>query len=107
MIVYLPSRSQVSDAYLPFQAMYSVNKQPHSLMGKEYNSHAIDLARECRVFDIPFLDLTPVLRARERQGKRLFWSYDEHMRPQGYRLAAEKTFAIWRHVFGKAPRNIR
>lgn len=104
-IVYLPSRSQVSDAYLPFQAAYSVDKQPHSLMGPQYNSNATELARVCSMLNIPFLDLTPALGKREQKGERLFWSFDEHMRPAGYRLAAERTFEFWRDAIGNAPQS--
>jgi hypothetical protein len=28
--------------------------------------------------------LTPLLRREEDAGRRLFWDYDNHMRPEGY-----------------------
>ena len=34
------------------------------------------------------VDLTPILRAMEDSGRRMYWNYDEHMRAAGYAVAA-------------------
>ncbi len=94
-IAYLPSRSQISDAYLPFQAKYNHDRQPTSLMPQTYQLHATLLKQSCRSLDLPFLDLTPILRDVEARGQRLFWNYDEHLKPHGYELVAENIFHWW------------
>ena len=86
LIAYLPSRSQVSDAYLTFQARYNHDRHPTSLMPQAYQSHAALLKKSCESLDLPFLDLTPILRDVETRGQRLFWNYDEHLNPHGYEL---------------------
>ena len=40
---------------------------------------------------MPFLDLTPQLRAREAAGEHLYWDYDHHFRPAGYAFAADRS----------------
>ena len=36
-----------------------------------------------------------MLRAREEEGERMYWDYDEHMKPQGYRVVGEALYAWW------------
>lgn len=88
-LAYLPSGHQVSDAYLPYHSEYSTNKTPTSLQGPRYQHHALTLGQECEKLNIPFLDLTPLLRKHESGGERLYWDYDEHMRENGYLLAGK------------------
>lgn len=94
-VVYLPSRSQVSDAYLRFQKDFNFNKELTSLMGDEFQGHARSIEVSARRLNIPFLDLTPILRERELGGERLFWNYDEHMKSAGYEIVARSIFDWW------------
>ncbi len=94
-VVYLPSRSQVSDAYLRYQKDFNINKEPTSLMGNEFQRHALSLRMSTRWLQIPFLDLTPLFREKEAKGERLFWNYDEHMKSAGYEFTARSIYGWW------------
>jgi len=48
--------------------------------------------------DIPFLDLTPILREEEDAGARMYWEYDIHMRPTGYITAGNAIYDWWSAV---------
>jgi hypothetical protein len=96
LVAYLPLKNQVSDRYLPFQARYSPAGSVRSLMGEEFQRNAAGLAATCRRLGVGFVDLTPELRAIEAQGRALYWDYDDHPRPEGYRVAAERIFEGWR-----------
>ena len=83
-VAYLPHALQVSDYYMSFARRYAVVKPVDSLAGPQYQRQAAQLAQACGSLDVPFLDLTPLLRREEDAGRRLFWDYDNHMRPEGY-----------------------
>lgn len=95
MVVYLPTRSQVSDAYLEYQVRFARAKFVTSLMGETYQQHARGLGADCAALDISFLDLTSTLRQAEMQGRRLYWDHDEHMRPDGYERVARTILDHW------------
>jgi hypothetical protein len=99
-LVYLPTKSQVTDRYLAFQAAYSPGGT--SLTGEEFQIHARWLARSCAALGIPFLDLTPLLRELEAAGPELYWRYDDHLRPRGYRAVGERLFAWWSKEAGES-----
>lgn len=94
-VAFLPSLNQVSDAYLDAQRRISAPIDVASLTGDAYQQHARDLARDCAALGIPFLDLTPALRAAEASGERLYWPYDGHMRPAGYERVGRELYAWW------------
>jgi len=95
VVVYLPSLNQVSDAYLPAQSRLSAPIEEATLTGERFQRQARDLARACAVAGVAFFDTTPGLAWRERNGERLYWPYDGHMRAAGYRAVAEDVLA-WR-----------
>lgn len=94
-VVYIPTKSQVTDRYMTSVARYSAAEDVVSLMGEEFQVHAAGLSASCARLSVPFLDLTPELRRRESAGQELFWRYDDHFRPRGYRAAAEEIFSWW------------
>jgi len=53
------------------------------------------LGESCRALGVAFLDLTPALRKAEVEGGPLYWSYDDHMRPVGYRKVEKLVYAWW------------
>ncbi len=53
------------------------------------------LGESCRALGVAFLDLTPALRKAEAEGGPLYWSYDDHMRPVGYRKVEKLVYAWW------------
>jgi hypothetical protein len=83
-VAYLPHALQVSDYYMTFALRYAVEKPVTSLAGPEYQRQAEEVGRNCRELNVPFLDLTPVLRREEAAGHHLYWDYDNHMRAAGY-----------------------
>lgn len=87
-ITYVPQPNQVTDHYLQFKQKYCP-PGVSSLTGEVYQQGASRLGEEAKVLGIPFLDLTPAVRAVEAKGEHLYWNYDEHMRPDGYKLIAQ------------------
>lgn len=89
---YIPLNLQVSDYYLPFALKFSRRPVVKSLTAPEYQIHREALATQCDVLDIPFLDLTPILKSLEDQGKHLYWDYDNHMRGEAYFLIGSELY---------------
>jgi hypothetical protein len=95
-LAYLPYKLQVSDRYLPFERRLSPRRDITSLLGEEYQAPARNLRQLCQIVKVPFLDLTPVLRAAEETGRALYWEHDEHMRAEGYGLVGATLAEWWR-----------
>jgi len=95
-VAYLPHSLQVSDYYMAFALRYAVEKPVRSLTGPEYQRQAAALAEMCRSLDVPFVDLTPLLRSEEEAGRHLFWDYDNHMRGAGYAFVGRTLAERWR-----------
>ncbi|MGB0580463.1 MAG: SGNH/GDSL hydrolase family protein [Limisphaerales bacterium] len=91
---YIPLNHQISDHYVPFAMKFS--RAPRggvkSLQSEEYQVHRRALEIQCDVLEIPFLDLTPVLKNLEDKGNRLYWEYDNHMRGESYLLVGSELF---------------
>lgn len=87
-VVYVPQAAQVSDHYMPFKQKFCPPGVP-SLQGASYQQGAATVARHAKALEIPFLDLTPMIRSREAAGDHLYWDHDEHMRPGGYTFVAQ------------------
>lgn len=87
-ITYVPQPNQVTDYYLPFKQRYCPPGVP-SLTGEAYQQGVATLGHHASSLGITFQDLTPAVRAAETRGEHLYWDYDEHMRPAGYRLIAQ------------------
>ena len=94
-VVYVPTKSQVTDRYRPFFARFTSTEGMDALTGDRFQVHALNLSAACRTAQVPFLDLSPLLREREAAGPPLYWDYDDHFRPQGYRAAAGWIFDWW------------
>lgn len=105
IVVHLPYKAQVSDYYLGFQEQYDENKQPISLMAERYQVHAEALRIECERLQVPFLDLTPLIRAREADGQRMYWDFDEHMKAASYLVIGETIYDLWRETSAQAVEN--
>jgi len=91
VIVYLPSRNQITRYYYPYERALSTEDLPDSLdlTTNAYQIHQQVLLKQCNELGIKFLDLTMPLRSKEEEGVHLYWNYDEHMRSVGYRTVAE------------------
>lgn len=93
-VVYLPTKMQVSDRYLPFVAQYSPPGSAVSLTAERFQRHARALAETTGALGVPFLDLTPTMRAGDA-ARPLYWDYDDHLRSDGYRITAGAIFDWW------------
>ncbi len=102
VVAYLPERSLVTDHYLQFDARCS--KMPVSsiqMTEPRYQRQRQSLAQQCQQADVPFLDLTPLVQAEEAAGHHLYWSYDDHMRGEGYVMLGEAIFEWWGGLAGR------
>jgi len=91
-IAYLPYPGQVSDYYIPFKHRFG-GRDVTSMSGPQFQVQAAHLADVAARLDVPFLDLTPQIRARETAGEHLYWDYDHHLRPAGYAFVADALYA--------------
>lgn len=96
MVVYIPYKGQVSDYYLDYVEQFDEDKEPTSLMSETYQTHASSIRAECERFDIPFLDMTAILRQREAKGERMYWDFDEHMKASSYLMTGAQIYEFWR-----------
>ena len=90
-LAYIPYPAQVSDYYVPFKHRYG-GRDVTSISGPEFQVQAEHIAEEAARLSIPFLDLTPLLAAREAAGQHLYWDYDHHFRPAGYAFVADALY---------------
>ena len=97
LVVYIPSKNQVSNAYLKyeFEMCLEACNDSIDLTKPAYQLHQKIIADQCRAFGLNFIDLSNQLRAKEAANNRLFWNYDEHMRGHGYLLCGEMIFDRW------------
>ncbi len=91
-LAYLPYPAQVSDYYVPFKHRFG-GRSVTSMSGAHFQVQAAHIAQAASELSVPFLDFTPLLRAREAAGDHLYWDYDHHLRPAGYALAADALYA--------------
>lgn len=97
IIVYIPSRNQVTQYYYPFEKESSLQAFHDSLdlTTSLYQRHQRVIAAQCKQFQVPFIDLTPFIRQEESQGNHLYWNYDEHMKGRGYMLIGKAIRKQW------------
>jgi len=91
-LAYVPYPAQVSDYYVPFKHRFG-GRNVTSMSGPEFQVQAAHIAQVAEGLGVPFLDLTPPLRAREATGEHLYFDYDHHFRPAGYAFAADALYA--------------
>ena len=93
VVVYIPSRNQVSDYYLPFERQYALSfPDTISLNTSKYQVHQQFLKSQSKSLNIEFIDLTETIRQEETKGNHLYWNYDQHMKAKGYALLGK---TIW------------
>lgn len=99
IVVYIPTRSQVTTYYYQFDKELCLIEYNDSinLTKPKYQLHQQFVANQCKQFDVEFIDLTNVIKEKEDNGQHLYWNYDEHMRGKGYLLLGE---SIWNHWNG-------
>ena len=69
---------------------------PPDLTADAYQRHRRELDAQCRETGVPFVDCAPFIKKEEDSGRRLYWDYDDHLRPEANRMLGEALFAWWR-----------
>jgi lysophospholipase L1-like esterase len=96
VIVYIPSRNQVSNHYLQFEKQYCIScPDSIDLTTKKYQAHQRFIEKQCQEFNIPFIDLSSTIKEEEEKGNHLYWNYDQHMRAKGYKIVGETIRKNW------------
>ena len=97
-IFHIPSRHQVSNYYYAFERGYCCTKicpDALDMTGERYHRHRRMLAKLCGRLEIPFYDLTPLIKAEEDKGNHMYWNFDDHLRAKGYGLIGRSMFDWW------------
>jgi lysophospholipase L1-like esterase len=94
IIVYIPSRNQVTSFYYEFEKKmcFKNTADTLNLTTEVYNQHQKKIAKQCADFKIKFIDLTNLVKSHEDQNNHLFWNYDQHMKAKGYKVLGEGLF---------------
>ena len=92
VLVYIPTRNQVTRHYYRFERRLSHFPDSLDMTSEAYQLHQRILAQQCAENKIQFIDLSATIREREADGDRLFWNYDAHMKGKGYQLVGK---TIW------------
>ncbi len=97
MVCYIPSRNQITRHYLPYDLLSCqiLCSDSMDLTQEPYQIHRRYLDTICQQNHIPFLDLTGFLQANEKRGQHMYWQYDDHFRPQTYRLAGQVMYDFY------------
>jgi hypothetical protein len=98
-LFYIPSRSQVNSSYYyQFERQACLVNCPDfiDLEQEAYQKHARILQANCSELGIPFKDFTPLIKAKEKAGKHLYWNYDDHMRGRSYLMLGEEIYRFYK-----------
>ncbi|MCB0837718.1 MAG: hypothetical protein KDD99_13695 [Bacteroidetes bacterium] len=97
VVVYIPSRNQVTTHYLPYEKQFCLKNCPDSinLTLPQYQIHQKVIREQCQMLNIPFIDLTSTVKEKEDLGQHLYWNYDQHMRAKGYELLGKSIWEQW------------
>ncbi len=99
LVAFIPKRVTISDAYRVYESEFSSSDANESMLGPEYQIHPSLLRDACSALEIPFADLTTILREAENRGQRMYWNYDEHLNASGYAMVAKELFRQWIQEF--------
>ncbi len=96
LVAYLPLRNQVTNYYNQYERDLCLTcPEDMDLTTDRYQIHIKQLTRICKSLEIPFYDLSNLIRIEEENGNHLYWNYDIHMRGKGYLTIGENLFTWW------------
>jgi len=96
VVVYIPSRNQVSNYYLEFEKQYCLScPESLSLTAPEYQVHQEYIKQQCKELQLRFIDLSSTIKEEEEKGNHLYWDYDQHMRAKGYQFIGRSIRKTW------------
>jgi lysophospholipase L1-like esterase len=103
-VAYIPAHITVNPAYLDaMREMGADASSPTDLrIDPAYRVQQRHLRDITARLGLPFLDLTDEYILAEKNEGRMYWAYDTHCTPAGYRLAAEACARFW--ADGTTPR---
>lgn len=107
MIVYVPYYAVANSQYLRFSRKLGGPDfdENQSLEGPEFRRQQAHLSEVTHKLGIPFLDTTDLLSHAEKTVGHMFWPYDNHCNPEGYRLIARAAAKFWlQNRFSGVPR---
>lgn len=87
VVIYIPSRNQVTNYYLSYEKQFCLSCPDNiSLNNPTYQVHQQVLKKQCEKINVPFMDFSEIIKNKETKGEHLYWNYDQHMRAKGYQL---------------------
>jgi lysophospholipase L1-like esterase len=96
VVVFLPSRNQVTDHYLQFDYQSSLKFNRNiSFTDSIYNVNQARLGEVCSRLGLKYYDFTEELKKQESAANHLYWNYDDHMRAKGYGIVGESIYREW------------
>jgi lysophospholipase L1-like esterase len=96
IVVYIPSRNQVTHYYLQFDYRSSLKFNRNiSFTEPQYNGNQQQLGEICKTLGVKYYDLTSRIEEEESVGNHLYWNYDDHMRAKGYGIVGESIYREW------------
>jgi len=97
VVVYIPSRSQVTKHYYQFDKEMCMVDYYDSidLTTPGYQLYQHFVAQQCQTYNVQLIDLSEVVKEKEDNGEHLYWNYDEHMRADGYLFLGETIWNQW------------
>lgn len=97
LVCYIPSRNQVSQYYYKYEKEYCQVRCPDQLdlTQPKYLIHAEMLKNNCASLNIPYYDMTSMIKEEEGKGNHLYWNYDDHMRGSSYLMLGKAIFNWW------------
>ncbi|MBI1286277.1 MAG: hypothetical protein GC178_01750 [Flavobacteriales bacterium] len=99
LVVYIPSRNQITDHYLQYEFQLCKTCDSRlSLTDSIYNQNQVQLEKVCADYNLPFVNLSNVIRAEENRGNHLYWNYDGHLNEKGTELVAEEIYQFFVHT---------
>jgi len=100
VVFYIPARHQVTNYYYPFEKTFCQLECPPEmdLTGAIYQVHQKILGIDCKELQLPFYDLTELVKKAEASNNHLYWDYDEHMRGEGYLMLGKEIHERWKDL---------
>ncbi|MFT6027979.1 MAG: hypothetical protein ACI8P5_002257 [Bacteroidia bacterium] len=96
VVVFMPSRNQVTNHYLQFDHQSSLKFNRNiTFADSVYNLNQERLGEVCSRLGLKYYDLTEEIKKQESAGNHLYWNYDDHMRSRGYEFAGRELYRRW------------
>jgi lysophospholipase L1-like esterase len=93
LVAYLPPREQITTYYNKFNKKLCIPcSDTINLTTEKYQIHNENLKNNCQSLNIPFLDLTPIMKTKEQKGQHLYCNYNLHLNSKGTKLIGTELY---------------